>query len=149
MADTSKGFRVHGSGNSAFLPEIPIVSADSAFAAGDMVNLESNKADLAAAGDGALYGIVVTNYPTLSANTSTIYVYPLYPDTIFSAYYTPAAGIGDRFEISGTVSGALTVAPSGTGTNNQFVVVANKSTTESEVLLRVNVGKGHFTTAVS
>lgn len=135
MADTSKGFRFRYrlSGGPATIQKL--VVADTAFAKGDMVNLESGEADLAVTSDTALVGAVQETKSGMTASTSTISVI-VDGDAVYGVYDANARVKGATLDLSGA-TGAQTIAAS---SNKEFVVVAD-SAADEETLVRFNVGK--------
>lgn len=119
----------------------PIVAQDTAtYTAGDMVNLESGEADLAATGDTNLLGTVIA---TVAATDSVTKLQVIVDDDVIYGVADANARVkGATLDIAGA-TGAQTVAAS---SNKEFVVHADCTAAE-ETLVRINVGKHHQTKA--
>ena len=126
-------FRYRLSGGAPTIQKI--ISADTAFKAGDLVNLESGQADLAVTTDANLMGVVLGTYSGLTAGTSKVDVITD-GDAVYGVADANARAIGAPLDIAGA-TGAQGVAAS---TNKEFVVAAD-STAAQETLVRFNVGK--------
>lgn len=123
-------FRYRLSGGAPTIQKI--VAADTAYKAGDMVNLETGQADLAATADANLLGVVLGTYSGLTAGTSEIDVITD-GDAVYGVADANARAIGATLDIAGA-TGAQGVAAS---TNKEFVVVAD-STASQETLVKIN-----------
>lgn len=103
---------------------------------GDLVNVESGEADLAAAGDAAILGAAQeTKVGTDSVTQIDVIVDS---DAVYSFEDNNARNIGDALDLSGT-TGEQT-ADTTAGSNKELVVYSNSSATE-RTLVFLNVGK--------
>jgi hypothetical protein len=123
-------FRYRLSGGAPTIQKI--VSADTAFKAGDLVNLESGQADLAVTSDANLLGVVLATYSGLTTGTDKVEVITD-ADAVYGVGDANARAIGATLDIAGA-TGAQTVAAS---SNKEFVVQAD-STAAQETLVKIN-----------
>lgn len=122
---------------------LPIIAADATLNIGDLVNLESGKADLSVTADTALIGVVTgcadtdkvsgTTISGLNTTTDTVEVC-VDADAVYSVTDANARVFGATLDISGA-TGAQTVAAS---SNADLVVVADSSATEETKVMIVN-----------
>lgn len=108
---------------------IEIVSSDATLNVGDLVNVESQKLDLAVTNDTALLGAVMAPGDPLLADgdtisgmdttTDTVFVC-VDPDAVYSVVDNNARKLGDVLDITGGTGAQSVGAP----TNNDLVVVA-------------------------
>lgn len=129
--DTNAGFKFMGrmSGGPVTIQRVLFKDTETLYK-GDMVNMESGEADLAATGDTALAGIAME---TVSGTDSTTYIDVIVDlDAIYAVYDANARAIGDTLDLSGS-AGAQTVT---TTSNADFIVVAN-STADEWTLVRI------------
>lgn len=98
---------------------------------GDIANLESGLADLAATADSNMLGVVEAT----KAGTAEVTRIPIItdPDAVYGVTDANARKIGDTLDIAGT-TGAQKVAAS---SNKEFVVVADSSASQ-ETLVTIN-----------
>ena len=136
MADTSKGFRYRGRKCGA-PPTIQTFVAKDAetLTAGDLINIETGEADLAATGDTAFAGVCLQTV-VCDGTDDTVDVI-VDADAIYGVYDATARVKGALLKLSGT-TGAQTVAAAD-GTDN-FRVWAASSATE-ETLVCIAYGK--------
>lgn len=103
---------------------------------GDMVNLESGRADLGAAADTNFLGAA---QETASGTTGVTRLKVITDaDAVYGVTDANARQIGDTLDIAGATGAQGVAASSG----KEFVVVAD-STALQETLVRFNVGKHH------
>lgn len=138
MASTAKGFhfayRLSG-GN----PTIQkLIVADTAFAKGDLVNLESGEVDLGATNDAAFVGAVQETKSGMTTSTTTIEVITD-RDAVYRVYDANARAIGATLDISGA-TGAMTVA----ATSNADLIVVADSSADEDTYVMITVGN-HWT----
>ena len=97
--------------------------------AGDLVNLESGLADLAATNDTGLVGAAVE---TLSGTTNVTKIKVIVDaDAVYAVTDANARTMGTQFDISGT-TGAMTIT---TDSNHDVVVAANSTATEPTLVM--------------
>lgn len=125
MAQSFSGFRFAWRPNNLPPTIEDIISADTALAEGDMVNLESGQADLAVTTDAAIIGMVTETKTGMSAGTTRIKVITD-PDAVYAVYDANARLKGALLDIAGA-TGAQTVAAS---SGNEFMVVADSAADE-------------------
>lgn len=104
---------------------------------GDMVNLETGEADLAATSDANLVGVIVSSTGAAVDSTTDIDVI-IDPDATYLVTDANARLLGATLDIAGA-TGAQTVA---TSSNKEFVVLEPSGANEP-TLVGFNVGK-HF-----
>lgn len=123
--DTSAGFKYMGrlSGSPDWIITLKFKD-DETLTKGDLVNLESGEADLAATNDNALVGVAIET-KTGTDSTTEIKVQAA-PDAIYAVYDPNARAIGATLDISGA-TGAMTVAAS---SNADLIVVGGESADE-------------------
>jgi len=97
---------------------------------GDLVNVESGTADLAATNDAAFLGAAMETKAGTSAVDQIEVIVD--DDAVYAVYDANARSIGDTLDLSGT-TGAQTVT---TTSNADFIVVAN-STADQLTLVRI------------
>jgi hypothetical protein len=137
MADTSPGFRPRYRLNGGQFTIQNLISADTALAKGDLVNLESGQADLAVTTDANLIGVVLETKAGMTGGTTRIKCI-VDADAVYGVYDANARAIGATLDIAGA-TGAQTVAAS---SGKEFVVVADSTATE-ETLVKINAD-AHF-----
>ena len=133
MAGFTFRYRISGGA-----PTIQVIKAKDTetLTKGDLLNLESGEADLAATADANLLGVCLD---TGARTDSTTDVYVITDaDAVYAVADAHARVLGATLDIEGA-TGAQGVAAS---SNKEFVVVA-PSTAADETLVRINVGKSH------
>lgn len=130
VVDTSAGFQYMGR-----LSEGPdliasVVAKDTeTLTAGDLINIESGQADLAATNDAALVGAC---RKTVAATTAvTLVEFYWAPDALYSVYDPNARAFGATLDIAGA-TGAQTVAAS---SNVDLIVVGGFLATERTIVM--------------
>ncbi len=123
-------FRFRESGSA---PTVRTVTAkdNETLTKGDLLNLESGEADLAASGDTRLLGGCLETKTHTDSTTQTEVVVD--DDAVYGVEDANARKLGDTLDITGA-TGAQTVT---TSSNKDVVVVADSSATE-ETLVRTN-----------
>ena len=135
VQDTTLGFKLMGrlSGGPTTIQTLKFKDTET-LTKGDMINVESGEADLAATGDTAFLGIAMQ---TLAGTDSTTSIEVCVDDDMIYAIYDPnARNAGDKLDLTGA-TGAQTVT---TASNNNFIVIAN-STADQLTLVRINPAK--------
>lgn len=107
-----------------------IISADAALAAGDLVNLESGKADLAVTNDSALVGVVLETKSGMDTVSDRVEVITDW-DAVYQVYDANARALGATLDLSGA-TGAQTVT---TSSNVDFIVVAESTASELTLVM--------------
>lgn len=102
-----------------------VISADAALAKGDLVNLETGKADLAVTNDAALMGAVVVSQSGMDTTSDKIEVITD-EDAVYSVYDANARVKGARLDITGG-TGAQGV---GASTNADLIVYEDSTADE-------------------
>lgn len=128
-------FRERPSGATPTIKSITMKDTET-FTAGDMTNLETGQADLAATADTNLIGVCLETVAGTAATTKVRCITDA--DAIYAVTDLNARVIGATLDIAGA-TGAQGVAAS---SNKEFVVVADSTATE-QTLVRINIGKHH------
>jgi hypothetical protein len=102
-----------------------VISADAALAKGDLVNLESGKADLAVTNDTALMGAVLVSQTGMDTTSDEIEVITD-DDAVYAVYDANARVKGEKLDITGTTGAQSVGAP----TNNDLIVYADSGADE-------------------
>jgi hypothetical protein len=113
----------------------PLVVADAAFAAGDLVNLETGEVDLAATDDTSMVGAVQETKSGMTTSTDKIEVITD-RDAVYEVYDANARKIGATLDIAGT-TGLMTVASS----SHADLLVMADSAADELTLVMINPGE--------
>jgi hypothetical protein len=134
MADTSLGFRFRYRECGAPPTIRDFVAKDAeTLTKGDLINLESGEADLAASDDAGLVGVCLeTKACDGVATTGDTVAVIVDRDAVYGVYDANARVIGAGLDLAGT-TGAQTVAAD---SNHDLIVVANSSAAE-ETLVKI------------
>ncbi len=133
MAGFTFRYRISGGA-----PTIQVIKAKDTetLTKGDLLNLETGEADLAAAGDTNLIGVCLDTGARVDSTTDVTCITD--DDAVYAVADANARLMGATLDVAGA-TGAQTVAAS---SGKEFVVVAPSSASQ-ETLVRFNVGK-HF-----
>lgn len=137
VVDTSAGFKYEGrlGGGPDLFMDFTFKDTET-LTKGDLANLESGQADLAATNDtGFIGGVRETKAGTTAVTTISIYYAP---DAIYSVYDPNARLPGATLDISGA-TGAMTVA----ATSNADVIVIGGFSASERTLVMIIAGE-HF-----
>jgi hypothetical protein len=128
--DTSAGFKYEGrlSGGPDLFMSIAFKDSET-LTKGDLINLESGTADLAATNDTAFMG-AARETKAGTSGTTLIEVYYA-PDAIYSVYDPNARALGATLDISGA-TGAMTVT---TDSNHDVIVVGGLLASERTLVM--------------
>lgn len=117
-----------------------VIAADATLNVGDLVNLESGKADLAVTNDTKLMGVVigptnpdkVTDAGVITSNTTTDKVQVIVDeDAVYAVDDANARTFGALLDLTGA-TGAMGV---GAPTNNDVIVVADSTASENTLVM--------------
>lgn len=103
---------------------------------GDLINIESGEADLAATGDTTLAGMALET--KAGTDSTTLIEFYSDPDAVYAVYDPNARELGDTLDISGT-TGQQTVA----ATSNADLIVVGGFGADELTLVMINHGS-HF-----
>lgn len=128
--DTSAGFKYEGrlSGGPDLFMNFTFKDTET-LTKGDLINVETGKADLAATNDTAFVG-AARETKAGTTNVTQIEVYWA-PDAIYSVYDPNARSMGETLDISGA-TGAMTVT---TDSNHDVIVVGGLLASERTLVM--------------